>query len=186
MPLDHFGADARFGAVTHHILLVEDDPDAAGALRQSLENYGFKVTCARDGGQAHSAFVMRKPDFVILDLILPGASGFEVCQHMKQTDATIPVMAYSEIDLPDARRLAERVGMDGYLTKPCPADAVVQKIREIAETVWQRYHATHQPVETDRVRFQCPCGKKFKVSAAHRGKSMSCPNCGEPVIVPRG
>ena len=186
MPLDHVTPMDRWGAVTHHVLLVEDDSQQAAVLKGALEEKGYGVTVARDGGQAHSSFVMRKPDFVVLDLILPGASGFEVCQHMKQTDETVPVMVLSEIDMPDARRLAERVGADGYLTKPCNPETVIQKIRDIAELVWQKHHGVAPVLEkSERVRFTCACGKRFKVSAAHKGKSLSCPSCGEPLIVPR-
>lgn len=171
-------------AIAHRILLVEDDPRMAGTMKADLEAAGFQVVVAKDGGQAHSNFTMHRPDFVLLDVMLPGASGFEICDWMKQSDETVPVIFLSVIDLPDARRLAERVGADGYLIKPCPADLLVQQIRETAETVWQRTHGIRTKV-SERVRFSCRCGKRFKVSASHRGKSLTCPECGEPLIVPR-
>ncbi|MBW3542528.1 MAG: response regulator [Planctomycetes bacterium] len=172
------------GAAPHQILLVEDDAQTAALLKQQLEERGFKVNIARDGGQAQSTFVMRKPDFVIVDLILPGESGFEVCERLKQTDSNVPVMVLSVIDMADARRLAERVGADGYVTKPCPPDRLAAEIMAVAERVWQETHLGHSR-ESDRVRFSCRCGKRFKVSAAHRGKTLTCPSCGEPVHVPR-
>lgn len=187
MSLDHAAGSIGVGAVTHHILLVEDQPDEAAALKRALEEHHFQVSVAKDGGQAHASFVMRKPDFVVLDLILPGESGFEVCQHMKQTNPNVPVLIYSQIDMTDARKLAERVGADGYLVKPAPTETIVQMIHGISDRVWQRTHHQASPAhETERVRFNCACGKRFKVSAAHRGKSLSCPNCGEPVVVPLG
>ena len=59
------------GALAHHILLIEDDAAAAESLKAMLELHGFRVQVAKDGGQAHSAFRMRRPDFIISDLILP-------------------------------------------------------------------------------------------------------------------
>lgn len=166
------------------VLVVEDDADSANILKTILERQGFKVRIAKDGGQAQATFVMQKPDFVILDLILPGESGFEICERLKHTDDTIPVMIVSAIDLEESRELAQKVGADRYLTKPYDPDILIATMREVAHKLWER---THLEQETDptRVRFVCTCGKKFKVSSTHRGKSLTCPQCGEPVAVPR-
>lgn len=172
------------GAIAHTILVVEDDADSAEFLRNVLEQNGYKVNVASDGGQAQSTFVMRKPDFVILDLILPGESGFEICERFKQTNSEIPILIVSAIDMVDSRALASRVGADGYLTKPVNSDELLGAISEISQQVWERHHNTG-PAEKTRVRFSCRCGKKFKVSSNHRGKSLTCPDCGEPVTVPR-
>jgi DNA-binding response OmpR family regulator len=129
-------------------------------------------------------FVMRKPDFVILDLILPGESGFEVCERLKHTDRNVPVLILSAIDFDESKVLANKVGADGYLTKPFDPDELVFQIRQIAEAVWERTHL-ERPRETGRVRFSCRCGKRIKVSVSHRGKSLTCPECGEPLVVPR-
>lgn len=171
-------------AIAHQVLLVEDDKDTAGFVKELLEKFRYRVTIAKDGGQAHASFVMHKPDFVILDLILPGESGFEICERMKQHDKTVPVLILSAIDMEDARRLATRVGADGFMEKPFDPNELLETIESIAERVWERFHSDQSRPE-GRVRFQCRCGKKFKVSESHRGKSLTCPECGEPVIVPK-
>jgi DNA-binding response OmpR family regulator len=170
-------------AIANFILVVEDDEDEASFLKDFLEKRKYRVTIAKDGGQAHATFVMRKPDFVILDLILPGESGFEVCVRMKQANATVPVLVLTAIDLPEARALAERVGADDYLTKPFDPEELVKRIQEVALRTWEKSH-TDQVPEDKRIRFACRCGKRFKVSPQHRGKMISCPECGEPVTVP--
>jgi two-component system, OmpR family, response regulator len=170
-------------AIANFILVVEDDEDEAAFLKEFLERHRYRVTIAKDGGQAHATFVMRKPDFVLLDLILPGESGFEVCQRMKQANATIPVLILTAIDMADARALADKVGADGYLTKPFDPDELLVKIHEIALSNWEKIHLEHGKEER-RIRFSCRCGKRFKVSPQHRGKTLSCPECGEPVSVP--
>jgi len=167
------------------VLIVEDDADAAEVLKSILERQGVKVRVAKEGGQAQATFVMQKPDFVILDLILPGESGYEICERLKNTDDTVPVLIVTAIDRPDSRELAERVGADGYDTKPYDPEHLLQKMQKVAKRVWSRTHLQQEPDPT-RVRFNCSCGKKFKVSASHKGKSMTCPQCGEPLIVPRG
>ncbi len=171
------------GAVAHQILVVEDEPATAEGLKTQLESRGFSVTVAKDGGQAHSNFTMHQPDFVILDLILKGESGYEICERMKQIDSSVPILILSVIDMADSRALADRVGADGYMTKPYDPEALVEKIHLIAERVWSKSHS-NQPKEIKKIRFSCRCGKKFKVSPTHRGKTMNCPDCGETIIVP--
>ena len=166
------------------VLVVEDDVDSAEMLRAILERQGLKVRVAKEGGQAQATFVMQKPDFVILDLILPGESGYEICERLKHTDDSVPILIVSAIDRQDSRDLAERVGADGYVTKPYEPDHLLAKMQEVAKRVWERNHLDQEPDPT-RVRFNCSCGKKFKVSSSHKGKSMTCPQCGEPLMVPR-
>lgn len=172
------------GALAHHILLVEDDPASADSLKALLEEHGYRVQVAKDGGQAHSAFRMRRPDFVITDLILPGENGFELIDRMKRSDESVPVLVLSAISLEDSRLLSERLGADGYLTKPAAPESLLAEIKEIAQRVWERTHLGGQK-EEKRIRFNCRCGKKFKVSPVHRGRTLTCPDCGEPLIVPR-
>lgn len=170
-------------AIANFILVVEDDEEEAAFLKEFLEKHKYRITIAKDGGQAQATFVMRKPDFVLLDLILPGESGFEVCLRMKQANSTIPVLILTAIDLPESRALADRVGADGYLTKPFDPDELLRKIQDVALRNWEKTH-TEQAKEEKRIRFSCRCGKRFKVSPVHRGKTLSCPECGEPVMVP--
>ncbi|MDB5345409.1 MAG: mprA 1 [Schlesneria sp.] len=166
------------------VMVVEDDADSADVLKTILEREGFKVRIAKDGGQAQATFVMQKPDFVILDLILPGESGFEICERLKHTDDAVPILIVTAIDLPESRELARKVGADGYLTKPYQPPELISRMREIANKLWERTHLDHE-VDPLRIRFVCSCGKKFKVSSTHRGRSLTCPQCGEPVAVPR-
>ena len=87
------------GAVTQNILVVEDKDETCEFLRKILEKNGFSVRIAQDGGQAHSTFAMYKPDMVLLDLILPGESGFEICERLKAQRENVPVVVISAIDL---------------------------------------------------------------------------------------
>lgn len=183
MAPDEAGRLTTTAAIANYILIVEDDEEEASFLKEFLEKRKYRVTVAKDGGQAQATFVMRKPDFVLLDLILPGESGFEVCLRMKQANATIPVLILTAVDLADARALADRVGADGYLTKPFDPDELLKKIEDVAIRTWEKTHSD-QGKEEKRIRFSCRCGKRFKVSPIHRGKTLSCPECGEPVTVP--
>ncbi len=165
------------------VLLVEDDADSAATSKLILERHGMSVKIAKDGGQAQSSFVMQKPDFVILDLILPGESGFEICDRLKHSDDSIPVLIFTAIDSDESRALAIRVGADEYLTKPVAPERLVETIHRVAKAVWSKSRLGGSK-DQDRVRFACICGKRFRVSSAHKGRSMNCPQCGEPMTVP--
>jgi two-component system, OmpR family, response regulator len=180
-------ADPRLApAIVHRILVVDDEADTAAFLKSLLEKQGYEVTVAKDGGQAHSMFVMKKPDLVILDMMLPGETGFEVCERLKTLERRLPVVALTAIDMDDARNLARRVGVDAYLTKPFDPDELLQQIKQTAQEVWLKSRAeSDDRDQTKPVRFACRCGKRFKVAQQHRGKTLTCPNCGEPVLVPR-
>ena len=181
--LDPLMAGEAANAIAHRILVVENDPDQAAELKNLLQQRGFQVQIAKDGGQAHSSFQMYKPDLVILELIMPGETGFEICERMKQKNDSVPILVLTEIDFEDSRKLARRVGADCYLTKPYNPEVLVDQIAETAQTVWERTHL-RDPKEQGRVRFNCRCGKRFKVSERHRGRTLTCPDCGEPVVVP--
>ena len=171
------------GAIAQRVLIVEDEVDTAEFLKELLEEHRYDAVIAKDGGQAQSYFVMQRPDFVILDLILPGESGFEICERMKQADESVPILILSAIDMPDSRDLALRVGADGYLTKPFDPNVLLNRIPEIAQKVWDRTH-DDQPVHDTHIRFQCRCGKRLKARSENKGRTIYCPECGEPLVVP--
>ena len=106
--IDEVARLTPLASIANFILVVEDDEDEATFLKELLEKHKYRVTVARDGGQAQATFVMRKPDFVILDLILPGESGFEVCQRLReQANSTVPVLVLTAVDMPEAQVLAD-------------------------------------------------------------------------------
>ena len=150
-------------SIANFILVVEDDEDEATFLKELLEKHKYRVTVARDGGQAQATFVMGKPDFVILDLILPGESGFEVCQRLKQANSTVPVLVLTAVDMPEARVLAERVGSDGFLTKPFDPEELLRQIQGIACGIGRRRTATKERTRS---------GSGFPAAAASGSKSV--------------
>lgn len=167
----------------YHILVVEDDVDQGEALRVILESNGHTVTLARDGGQATSAFARNTPDFVFMDLMLPGEHGFELLERLKQRSDHIPMFVISAIELRDARSLARRVGAAAYFTKPYDPDELLTRIQRVGEVAYAQ-KLEGKPDSNKTIRFTCPCGKRYKVSPTHRGRSMSCTRCGAAMTVP--
>ena len=177
--------EGRYSVVSR-VLVVEDEPEHQEWYRQTLDTAGMTAEIARDGGQAHSAFTMHKPDFVILDLMLPGESGFEVCERFKRVEKTVPVMVVSGVSLEDSQTLARRCGADEYLIKPVTSEQLIASIHEVGERVWRQVHLGENKPVGSFIRFPCPaCGKRIKVKGSYAGRPMACPECGNAATVPK-
>ena len=112
------------------VLLVEDEPDLAEPLAYLLRREGYEVEIAEDGPTAVAAFEERGCDIVLLDLMLPGMSGTEVCRRIRQTSAVPIVMVTakdSEVDIVVGLEL----GADDYVTKPYSARELLARMRAV-------------------------------------------------------
>lgn len=174
--------DARRAGFIDRVLIV-DEAESAAHLKSVLVDHGFTVVSANDGGQAHASFTLQKPDFVILELLLPGESGFEICERLKKLNRAVPVLALTEIDLDCSRNLAARVGVDGYLTKPFDPEVLLSLMKEVNDAVWERTHVRPDQ-DQGTIRFYCRCGTKLTMKLKDKGKAMYCPGCKDRVDVP--
>jgi twitching motility two-component system response regulator PilH len=116
------------------ILIADDSPTAVAVLRRILSPLGHKLVVAADGDQAARAVAdeAARPDLVILDVVMPRHSGFELCRLLKSNPATraIPVfLVTSKTQAPD-RYWGLRQGADEYLEKPVDAELLVKKVQE--------------------------------------------------------
>lgn len=112
------------------VLLVEDEPDLADPLAYLLGREGFEVEIAEDGPGALTAFRERGADIVLLDLMLPGMPGTEVCRQMRATSAVPIIMLTakdSEIDIVVGLEL----GADDYVTKPYSSRELLARMRAV-------------------------------------------------------
>lgn len=117
-----------------HILVVEDDPVINGALSDRLRAEGFTVTSAVDGPAAVSAFEQVDPDLVVLDIMLPGFDGLEVCRRI-QAQRPVPVLMVTARDDETDILIGLGVGADDYLTKPFRMREVVARVRALLRRV---------------------------------------------------
>jgi CheY-like chemotaxis protein len=118
--------------VSARILIVEDHPTMREAMRLVLEGEGFDIDEASDGDQALVAVHDERPDLVLLDMSIPGASGSEVLAAVKSDPATsevrvIVVTATGE----EGRAAAMTAGADHYFTKPFSPIALLQAVEEV-------------------------------------------------------
>ena len=119
--------------VTHDttkILIVEDEPAIADAMRYGLEREGFRCATATDGRSSLQRYREERPDLVVLDLMLPGMSGEELCRTIRKTETT-PIIIVSAKSSEVDRVLGLELGADDYLTKPFSTRELVARIRTV-------------------------------------------------------
>lgn len=121
--------------MAHKILIVDDEPNILISLEYLMQREGFDVSVARDGLQAIAAIEHDPPDLVLLDVMMPGKTGLDVCQHVRSLDALRKVIIIMltvkgrETDV--AKGLA--LGANAYVTKPFSTRDLVAQVRSLLE-----------------------------------------------------
>lgn len=118
------------------ILVVDDKPDILSAAKMILEGEGNETIVASTGEEALLKVESTLPDLVLLDMVMPGKSGLEVCRLLKAQAKTkhILVVMFSALGRDVDRKLGEEAGADGYITKPfSPEDLVAEVKRKLAK-----------------------------------------------------
>lgn len=113
---------------TDRVLIVEDESTLAASVRFHLEREGFLVDVALDGAQGLELFRARPPDMVLLDLMLPGMSGMDVCRHIRTT-SDVPVIMLTAKDSEADIVAGLEVGADDYVTKPFSMRELIARVR---------------------------------------------------------
>jgi DNA-binding response OmpR family regulator len=130
-------------AQTAHILIVEDDPDIGELVRFTLERAGYGVSLAADAERALHLLETVRPDLVVLDVMLPGTTGFELLTELRHrpTLDDVPMMMMSAVS--DDAYIAEghRLGAEYYLKKPFLPAQLVATVKGVFATASKRRQA---------------------------------------------
>ncbi len=113
------------------ILLIEDEPDSAHMLAKGLREQSYAVDVAPDGRDASFRVDTTDYDAVILDVMLPGKDGFEICRELRAAGAAVPVLMLTARDAIEARITGLDSGADDYLTKPFDFGELLARLRAL-------------------------------------------------------
>jgi DNA-binding response OmpR family regulator len=115
------------------VLIVEDDPDIRKVLSMRLEINGFSVVEAEDGQQGLDMVKSKKPELIIMDLMMPKMDGFETCRMIRFDDEIkdIPIIVLSALNEESERKKAFEAGADAYFIKPFDLDLLLNKIKDL-------------------------------------------------------
>src|SRR5579859_1441270 len=110
------------------VLVVDDEPRVLRLLRTALGERGYDVTAAASGEEALAALDRRLPDVIVLDVVMPGTSGLEVCRRVRERSA-VPIIVLSARGEERDKVAALDLGADDYLTKPFGMEELLARIR---------------------------------------------------------
>lgn len=113
------------------ILVIEDDQTIAAALADTFKFHDFEVLTAVDGKQGYRQVVAWNPDLIILDIMLPGLDGFDICKKIRKQDQYIPIIMLTARSQESDRLLGFELGADDYVTKPFSVKELVARVKAV-------------------------------------------------------
>jgi DNA-binding response OmpR family regulator len=144
-----------------HILLVEDETKLARFIELELQSEGYRVTVAHDGMSGLSLLRESEPDLAILDWMLPGLTGVELCRRLRATGIKIPVILLTAKDEVGDRVTGLDAGADDYLVKPFSIEELLARIRAHLRRT--------QETDTDLLQFE-DLSLNRRTREVHRGQ----------------
>ena len=115
------------------VLIIEDEQKVARALQQGLEEHQMSCELAFDGQIGKRLALRNFYDIIILDVILPGMNGFDVCRELRQARVNTPVLMLTALDTTEDKLSGFDVGADDYLSKPFEFRELLARIRSIVK-----------------------------------------------------
>jgi len=121
--------------VRGYVLVVDDEEHNRDLLRDSLEALGYEIGEAADGKQAFQSVLARQPDVILLDIMMPGQDGFEICQQLKNDPATsaIPILMITALSDREERVAGVAAGANDFLTKPLDIQDLTLRVRNAVQ-----------------------------------------------------
>lgn len=117
-----------------HVLLIEDEPNIIEAVNFLLSRDGWTVSTHSHGHDAVDVVLAKSPDMIVLDVMLPGKSGFDILAELRALEAgrDLPVMMLTARGQTKDRELAERLGVTRFMTKPFSNSEILGALRDMA------------------------------------------------------
>ena len=155
-----------------YVLAIDDDPEIRAVVTEALQDEGYEASAAADGETALDLIAERRPDLVLLDLQMPGMSGWQLQSWLRALDPAIPVVFMTAGDRAQAE--AEAHGAAGYLAKPFDLPGLFEAIERFARrpaekqprTSWSAFTAGLDPAQRTALEARLSCGRLYASRAA--------------------
>lgn len=120
------------------VLICEDDTYIRNGLQELLEGEGYSVLAAADGEASLALFMRERPDFILLDIMMPKYDGYDVCREIRRVDAAVPVIFISAKSEEIDRVIGLELGADDFIVKPFGTKEVIARIRAVTRRCLRR------------------------------------------------
>jgi DNA-binding response OmpR family regulator len=127
------------------VLIAEDDANTRRGLEEILEAEGYRTVAADNGREALRLFATESPDFVCLDIMMPGASGYDVCREIRRADPGVPVIFISAKSEEIDKVVGLELGADDFIVKPFGVREVIARIRAVTRRRYATAPAAARP-----------------------------------------
>ena len=134
------------------ILIVEDDMYTRSGLVEIFENEEYEVVSAQNGMEALELFTIEKPDFICLDIMMPGMDGYTVCREIRKQDRDIPVLFISAKSEEIDKVVGLELGADDYVVKPFGVKEVLARVKAISRRCIKESAGQHDPFMIGDIR----------------------------------
>jgi len=140
--------DRAAAQAAYRVLVVDDDPDMVVFLAHLLQREGLNVETAGDGQSALMKVMASPPDLILLDVMMPGVNGFDVCRQLKGDESTalIPIVLVTALEDTESRVRGIEAGADDFLSKPVKLEELIARVKTL-----RRLHDTRKELESRRL-----------------------------------
>jgi len=152
----------------YRILLIEDEPGLCLTLGDRLQKEGYFVEVSGDGESGFNRAANQSCDLIILDLMLPKKSGFDICRDLRQMGLIIPILMLTARDQTIDKVLGLKIGADDYLTKPFEMIELLARIEALLRRATRTFSSLPQPCQFGSVRIDFR-----KTEALRNGESIA-------------
>ena len=142
------------------ILIADDESEPRDSVVEMLEDEGYAVRVAKDGGEALALYAAQRPDLLLLDVKMPVKTGWDVCREVRRTDKSLPIILLTSFGEEDDKVRGLTIGADDYIVKDCGARELLARVKrqlgrvvQIAAEQNRAAQAAAQPVSADEFAF---------------------------------
>src|SRR5215831_8347761 len=144
------------------ILLIDDDAKLTEPMQYQLTRQGFRVLVANDGRTGLGLAMVEKPDVIVLDIMLPGMDGWQVCQEIRRF-SQVPIVMLTALGAELDRVRGLELGADDYLNKPFSFQELAARIRAMLRRVqWDQDPSAETEIRIGDIRLDKPSRRAFK------------------------
>jgi len=157
------------------ILIADDEAEPRDSVVEMLEDEGYGVRVAKDGGEALALYAARRPDLLLLDIKMPVKTGWEVCREIRRADKLLPILMLTSFGEEDDKVRGLTIGADDYIVKDCGARELLARVKRqlgrVVQIAAEQNRAEQNRAEQNRAgqgrAEPPPAGDEFAFGAHH-------------------